>query len=454
MSRRSRMGEGNSNAARPHHAVAGQGELMARPRILVVDNGAFLSFGQALVPDADVLYFSTWGAVAPSSKDAMVGRDVPGIERVDSLWNYIDDVDVVAFPDIGFGDLQTHLRQNGYAVWGSGKAEMLEVDRWEFKRLLMKLGMPVVETRHVIGLDALRTILEKEDDLYVKTSFFRGDFESFHHVTWDLSEPWWQELAYRMGPHGPEMETLVEVPAPGSEVGFDGFVIDGRFSTQSAWGIECKDHGYIGQTVSVSDLPSCLIEANEVLAEPLRVMGARSCYSNEVRVTEDGTAYISDPACRCGAPPFAAMSLWITNWVEIVVAGASGDLVEPEYAAPFAAEIELAKQFKDTSMATWLEHQWLALEITPAALPWVRLRRPVVIDNRWWSIPHSWLDIVGSAVGLGETPEEAIDAALRVADQVKGIQLTYDPHIREELLDGWKTAQDACTNTPLRTATG
>lgn len=422
--------------------------VMARPRILVVDNGAFLSFAQALVPDADVLYFSHFGEVAPSSKNAMVGRDVPGIERVDSLWNHIDDVDVIAFPDVGDGDLQVHLRKAGYAVWGSAKAEMLELDRGEFKRLLLKLGMPVVDTRHVVGLDALRTILEHEDDLYIKTSFFRGDFESFHHITWDLSEPWWQELAYRMGPHGPEMETLVEVPAPGIEIGYDSFVIDGQFPENAAWGIEYKDKGYIGQHVPASALPPCLSEANEVLAEPLRVMGARSCYSNEVRVTDDGTAYISDPACRCGAPPFAAMSLWITNWVDIVMAGARGELVEPEYAAPYAAEIELTKQYKDTSMATWLEHQWMALDIPAAAVPWIRLRRPVVVQGRWWSVPHAWLDIVGSAVGLGNTAEEAIDAALAIADQIKAPQLGYNEHAKDELMKTWSEAQTQCAGAP------
>ncbi len=423
---------------------------MARPRILVCDNGAFISFAQALVLDADVLYFSHFGEVAPSSKNAMVGRDVPGIERVDSFWNHIDDVDVIAFPDGGDGDLQEHLRKSGYAVWGSGRAEMLELDRAEFKRLLLKLDMPVVETRHVVGLDALRAILEKEDDLYVKTSFFRGDFESFHHITWDLSEPWWQELAYRMGPHGAEIETLVEVPAPGVEFGFDGYTVKGQFPQDAAWGVESKDKGYL--IYHSIRLPDCLTEANSVLSDALHTLGAQGNYHNEVRQTDDGTVYISDPACRCGAPPFASMSLWITNWVDIVVAGAHGELVEPEYASTYACEVELSKQFKDTSMATWLEHQWVALDIPPDSLPWVRLRRPVVVNGRWWSVPHPWLDIIGAAVGIGETPDAAIDKALEVAESVQGHQVTYDHTIKDDLLDTWEQAQAACMSADERAA--
>lgn len=423
---------------------------MARPKILVYDRGAFISFAQALVPDAEVLYFSEYREVAPSSKNAMVGRDVPGIERVDSFWNHLNVVDVVAFPDIGDGDLQEHLREMGKPVWGSGRAEMLELARLEFKTLLKKLGMPVVDTRRVIGIDALRSILEKEDDLYVKTSFFRADFESFHHITWDLSEPWWQELAYRMGPHGKEIEVLVEVPAPGLEFGYDGYVIDGQFPQHAAWGVEKKDKGYL--IYADDSPPACLTEANEVLSEALRTLGARGNYHNEVRQTEDGTVYISDPACRCGAPPFASMSIWITNWVDIVVGGANGEVVEPAYAAPYACEVELSKSSKDISMATWLEHQWLALEMPEAIVPWVRLRRPVVVDGRWWSVPHSWLDILGAAVGIGQTPEEAIDAALKVAEQVEGPQVCYDETIKDDLLKTWSEVQDACTDAVERVA--
>lgn len=412
---------------------------MSQPRILVVDRGSFLPFAQALAADAEVLYFSEFGDMASLSRSALVGRDVPGIECVDSMWSHIDDVDMIAFPDVGDGDMQHWLREQGYVVWGSGKAEMLELDRWQFKQLLKKLGMPLVDTRHVIGLDDLEAILREEDDLYVKTSFFHGDLETYHHISWALTEPWFNDLKHRLGPHGREVELLVEAPMPGIEIGYDGYVVDGQYPKRAGWGIELKDAAYIGKASRMSDMPECLQEANAVLAEALLKLGARGNFHAELRVAEDGTAYISDPALRCGSPPFGCMSLWITNWVEIVMAGAQGEIAEPEFAAPYAAEVEL------TSGIDWsLMQHWLPLGIPKEIEPWVRLRRAMVQNGQWWCIPDRWLDTAGAAVGLGPTPGAAIDAALDVASQIDGYQLHYNHHCKKELLEEWDKAQSVC----------
>jgi len=415
---------------------------MSEPRILVCDRGAFVPFAQALAADADVKYFSEFRGVAAESKNAMVGRDVPGLTRVDSLWDYIDDVDVVVFPDVGDGDLQHWLREQGYKVWGSGRAEMLELDRWEFKRLLKKAGMPVVPTEHLIGLDALEVHLRAHEDVYVKTSFFRGDFETFHHLTWELTQAWFHDLKSRLGPHGDEIELLVEESIDASEIGYDGYCIDGVFPALAAWGPEVKDSAYVGKAESAEDLPVCLQEANAVLSDVLRKLGIRGNYHNEVRVTDDGVAYFTDPTTRCGSPPIACMSLWISNWVDIVVAGADGECVDPIFTAPYAAEIELS--------SPWLEEHWLALEIPKEIESWVRLRRPLVIDGQWWCVPHEWLDIAGSAVGLGATPGAAIDAAVAVAEEVKGFQVTWNHDVKAQLLEAWVSAGEACRQKPQR----
>lgn len=417
---------------------------VSRPRILVVDRGSFFTFAQCLAADAEVFFFSEFRNVAAMSKNALVGRDVPGVERVDSMWNVIDDVDVIAFPDVGDGDMQHWLRKQGYAVWGTGKAEMLELDRWQFKQLLKRLDLPIVPTRHVIGLDELEKILIKEDDLYLKTSFFRGDLETFHHVNYDLSRPWLDELRYRLGPHAQEIEVLVEDPVATVELGYDGYCIDGEFPSVASWGLELKDCAYISRSCDAHQMPECIQDTNAALADAMKALGVRGNFASEIRVADDGTAYINDPTFRCPSPPISALSVWISNWVEIVVAGAHGECVDPMFRAEYAAEIELAKINKATGMATYLEHQWMAVDIPDAVEPWVRLRRPVVYDGRYWCIPEAWLDIAGSVVGLGATPEAAIDAALANAEQIQGPQLSYNTNAKQELLDGWSKAQEAC----------
>lgn len=410
---------------------------MSQPRFLVYDRGAFLTFAQALATDAEVLYFSEWREVAAYSKNAMVGRDVPGITRVDSFWNYLKDVDVIVFPDVGDGDLQHYLRGEGYKVWGCGKAEILELDRWNFKRLLKSLQQPVVPTRHVIGLDALEKILNEEQDLYIKTSFFRGDFETFHHVNWRMTEAWFQDLTSRIGPHADEIEVLIEQPVKACEIGYDGWCIDGQWPTKAAWGLEQKDSAYLITHAAAAEMPGCIQSCNAALSDTLKTLGMRGCYSNEIRVAEDGTAYLTDPTCRAGAPPSACMSLWITNWVDVVQAGADGQCLPMEVAAPYACEIEFTSQ--------WLEQRhWLALDFPPEVAPWVRLRRPLLKGEQWWCVPHEWLDIGGAAIGLGPTPAAAIQAAVDVADQIDGYQIRYNRHVQDELLESWQTAQETC----------
>jgi len=417
---------------------------MPKPVILVVDRGAFLPFGQALVPDASVLWFSEFRDVASYAKNAMVGRDVPGMERVDSMWSYIDDVDCVAFPDCGDGDMQSYLREHGYAVWGSGKAEMLELDRYQFRKLLETLDMPVIPYRHVVGLDALRSILRDENDLYVKSSFTRGDLETFGHKTWHLSKSWFTDLKNRLGPHGDEIELIVEEKVPGIEIGFDGWSVDGMFPKRSLWGVELKDQAFVGRVQDVSDMPRCLSEVNEQISESLAALGMRGNFSTEVRVAENGTAYFIDPCCRAGSPPMACLSVLVSNWPEIVLGGSHGELIEGEFEAEYAAEIEIKSE--------WSTHNWGAIEFPDELAPLVRLRRAAMVDGKWWVVPHAWMNIVGSAVGLGDSPEEAIDAAIDVAEQIEGQDLEWNRNCKDEVLTLWSEAQEQCDKATTKAA--
>ncbi len=390
-----------------------------KPKILIYERGAWLPFAQALSKDATVLLFTEFREIANVSRNALVGRDVPGIQRVDSFWKHIDDVDVLAFPDIGDGDMQTWLRKRGYHVWGCGDADMIENDRGEFKRLLAENGMAVGPYVHLVGLDALEAELEQHDDRYVKTSFWRGDLETYHHITWEMTRPWFDDLTSRLGPQGESMEFLVEEPIKAVELGYDGFCIDGKFPQHAAYGLEIKDSAYLGRSCLYEDLPVCLQEANEGIAEALKVLGMRGNYSSEVRICDDGTFYLTDPTTRCPSPPIGAMSKWITNWAQIVVQGAHGFCYEPKYAAEYACEIEMQTQA--------LTHHFVALDIPEGVVDSVRLRRACVVDDRYWCIPHPWLEIAGSAVGLGSTAEEAIDAAVAKQAAEKGGRGGLDP---------------------------
>lgn len=406
-----------------------------RPKILVVERGCWLPFAQALTPDADVLLFTEYREIAAEARNAMVGRDIPGITRVDSMWKVLDDVDTIAFPDVGDGDMQMYLRSKGYHVWGSGDAEMLELSRWDFNSLLKKIGLFTVPTRLVVGMDALEAILRKEQDLYLKLSYFRGDGETRHHEDWDRTSQWFYERRYRLGPHADEVEWIVQDPLKAKEIGYDGYCVDGRFPDSACWGWEDKDRFYVGRACRQQEMPAPLQDVNAAIAGSLGSLGMRGNFATEVRCTDDDFFVFNDPTCRCPSPPIGVQSINITNWVEIVTAGARGEIVEPDFQEEYMAEVEL--------IAPCADKEWSAIDMPEDVVPFVRLRRACLIDGRYWSIPSVALGgIIGSACGIGSTPEAAIEQAVSIAEQVSTPELIVHKGLREEMAAAWEEAQE------------
>lgn len=376
------------------------------------------------------MYYSPYENFLPDSRDALTGRDVGNLERTDSFAKNIDRADVIVFTDVGMGDFAAWLREHGYRVWGGGNAEMLELDRFHFLQALTQTGAPVPETQRLIGLDALDDHLQDptNKDRWLKRSYFRNDFETFHHIDYEMSQSFLAHQREKHGPYADEVEVLSQASCPGREIGYDGpFCIDGKFARRAVWGYEKKDKGYIGTATTLAQIPKSLREGTEILAPILEAMGCRGNFHFEVRECEDGTAYITDPCVRPGSPPIECMSDLITNWPEIVWAGADGQIVEPEFAAKYAAAIVMT--------SPWLKMgRWLALRTPPTGF---KMRRGFTKNGILYAIPadveDEW-DIIGHAVGLGDTPEQAINAAKEVADEVQGIQVGYDESVKDDLL--------------------
>lgn len=398
---------------------------------LVWDRGSFLPFAQALGGKGgfgQVLYFSEWRGFAPYSKDALIGRDMENVRRVDSFWDHLDDADVVVFPDVGDGDMQMYLRQIGKSVWGTGRAEMLELDRVNFKRYMEEIGLPVIPWNHVVGMDALENYMRdpSNDDSYIKSSFFRGDLETFHHEEWDLSKPWFLDTQMRLGPHAMELDTMTEKSVPAIEPGYDGYNVDGVFPQNAIWGWEKKDSLYVGKAGMAADMPLIIRQTNAAIGPALGKLGCRGNYHSEVRLADDGTVYLNDPCCRCGSPPHEIMSIQIANWAEIVWAGAHGEVVEPEFTSQYGAQILLRSEYAD-------EH-FVSINIPEDLMGRVRLRRPTKYEDGYWHVPGSHLDLIGSALGLGDTPDAALKEAEEVAGELKAYQLDYNKNARDDML--------------------
>src|ERR1700682_2734347 len=92
-------------------------DALKSKRVRVCDNGLFLPLAMRLSRDfGEVEYFKPWVSQAPTSMSLLVGEGFDEVTRIKSLWDNMDSVDLWVFPDILFGDIQSHLVKLGHRV--------------------------------------------------------------------------------------------------------------------------------------------------------------------------------------------------------------------------------------------------------------------------------------------------------------------------------------------------
>jgi hypothetical protein len=164
-------------------------ENLRNKSVLIFDYGTFVSFAERLARDfGKVYYYSPWKSSFPQAKYNAIGEGLVGVERVNNFWDFADDVDLFIFTDVMDGDLQLHLQSIGKTVWGSRKGEEMELDRIGMKELMKEIGWPVSHYEVVKGMTNLRKYLKEHENVWVKISTYRGDFETFKSVNFDFIE--------------------------------------------------------------------------------------------------------------------------------------------------------------------------------------------------------------------------------------------------------------------------
>ncbi len=174
---------------------------MKNKTFCVVDHGLFLPLAHRLADSgARVLYHNpSWMRAFPLITEAIVGDGFSDIECVPDVWDVKEEVDCFVFPDIYHSGMQVELRKQGYPVWGSAKGMALETDRIFFLNKLRELGLDVPPYTQIMGVSNLRAYLKDQKDIWIKTSKFRGSFETKHFRNWKLDEKLLDVWAFRFG---------------------------------------------------------------------------------------------------------------------------------------------------------------------------------------------------------------------------------------------------------------
>lgn len=376
----------------------------------VCDNGLFLPIAQRLARDAKrVTYWSPWEKSFPEVRD-QVGNGI--VERVKSPFEAMGEVDCFVFPDVGMGGIQEMLRSHDLPVWGHNGGDILETDRGAFLDALSETDLPVPKYVKITGIDALREHLREREDLWIKISLFRGDWETLHWRSWEEDAPLLDFKAAIFGPFREEIEFYVFDPIDADiEDGCDAYCIEGEFPSLVVHGMEAKDKAYVGTFQRFSDLPVEVRKVNEAFGPILGEYGYRGFFSTEVRITGEGESYFIDPTCRAGSPPSQCLTEMIGNFSELIWAGANGELIEPEPAAKFA--VQAICQFKRKA------NRWSCVKLDYEMKRWVKSANCLMLGDVLYLPPdrddnecQDWL------VGIGDSFEEAIRHLRHNVDQL------------------------------------
>lgn len=377
--------------------------------VLVIDGGIFIEFAIRLARDfKKIYYFSSWKSEYPLSKDDMIGVGVPGIERVSEVYDYIDKVDLIAFPSIYNGDWQVWLRNKGYRVYGSGRGDEMERDRVSAIEHFKDLGLPQPKYKEITGIDNLTDYLENKTDKWIKVSEYRGGNETWHFLSKDLSRRKLAEIKHNLGDEGSVFKFLVFDPINGDnivECGSDiPITVDGLYPEYVLNGYEKKDCAYLGKVKKYADLAPVIREFDEKIAPTLKKYGYRNAMSTEIRAESDTKGWMIDFTARQPSPPGEIYLELIENFSQMVWDASGGVLTEPVYLAKYAIEVMINSEAA--------ENAWLTIDFPKSIRKWVKLRNLAVIDGKYTIIPrYPHFNNAGAVIAIGDSIDEVVKLA-------------------------------------------
>jgi hypothetical protein len=388
--------------------------------VCFIDNGLFTDFAARAGRDfGRTLYWMPWVDGFPKSNKRLPGHGVPGLERIQYIWDHVDEIDLFVVLDVYFHDLQIELVRRGKKVWGPGRGESLELERWKTKQVLRELGLPVSKSVLIQSTENLREYVKGHGNVWVKRSTVRGDGETAHLIDYELAETWIDDQDEKLGAKKHIVEFIVEDNIPMDpdekvvETGTDGWIIDGKRPKLGMSGAEIKDCGYLIVVKPESEFPDPLREVLDKLTPFFERLQYRGFFSTELRITSDMKPYLIDPTCRLGSPPSEIYQELFANWGEVLWAGAHGEVIEPEPLYKYGAEALIHSSFADC--------HWQSVRFPEEIRPYVKLRNHTIIEGVDYVVPQDChMPEIGAVIGLGDTIEEAIGHLAENAAQVKG----------------------------------
>jgi len=387
----------------------------------VYDHGTFVPVAVRLARDFKKVYYHypEWKTGFPQLKGVYFGEGYDNVEFIEDFWDHVNEIDVFIFPDVLDADKQQYLRSIGKAVWGAGNGELMELDRIGMRKLMKEVGLPVTDYKTVKGVKALREYIKKNPGTWVKINIFRGNFETFRAENYKLIEKVIDKLETDFGGASEEVEFILEDNLPSEdfvEMGYDGYVVDGKVPDITLAGIEIKDVGYLGKITKNASLPEPIRHFNDVMLPYMKEMGYNGFFSDEIRINKKKIGFMTDATCRTPSPPGELEMEIFTNYSQIIWEGAHGRLIDPAFKDIYGVEIIISSY--------WAEKNWLAVQIDKGFENSVKLRNSMKKGDTYYIIPTEvGSQEIGAIVATGMTIEQAYERVRKVKDAVHAYAL-------------------------------
>lgn len=398
--------------------------------VCVVDFGSFLSLAEKLSETCKKVYYHrSIEREFRSVGDFSIGDGIPNLEVVESFMHpdIVKECDWYCFPDIGYGGEQQYLRSIGKPVWGSNGADELERLRSRFIKTVNDVGLPVAKSKVIRGLDNLSEYLKENENCWVKINEFRKDMETWKHIDYTHSLPMLQRLAVVFGGCRNAVVFVVQDEIDdATEIGYDGWSIDGWFPDSSFQGYEKKNELYLGAQTKYDDLPEEVRFVNEAFSKVLEEYKYRNFFATEIR-NKDGTPYFIDPTLRMPGQTGEQLLETMANIADVMWHGSQGEFVQPIWNAKFGASATL--HYKGE-----LE-EWKVIKIPNDSKQWFKLGRYCMDDDGYYWFAPRPSDDCGVVIGIGDTIPGAIKAVSENFEPVSGEPLCINTDEFMDLLE-------------------
>lgn len=385
-------------------------ENLSTECFLVHDHfGLFVELATRLAKTGARVIYSTPIDRRDRINEAVIG-DGMDMEWTDDYWSKKSEVTCFVFPDIRHQGPQKELREQGYPVWGSQSGMSLEQNRQFFLRKLKELGLDVPPHEEVVGLDNLSAYLKDKKDIFIKVSKWRGSWETTHWRSWEEDSKLLHEWAVKFGPLAAITRFICFTKIDTDlEIGADTFNVDGKWPSVMLHGIERKNKAYFSAVTDKKDMPEQLTQVMDAFSPYLKKVGYRQQWSMENRVTPSKNYFI-DATTRGGLPSTPSFCK-ANNTGTIILAGAQGELVEPDYGFKFSAECACE--------LSCIEDEWQTVVLKPEVREYLFAQQCCQFNGQLWFPPLGQASgHIGWLVTTGDTPKECFEEMNRIADEL------------------------------------